>query len=209
MLVKRFDGPQAYAVIHQQMRDFVDQRRQQGDDRPYQADEFWLLEHRPVFTQGINGQPEHLLDVGNIPLVQSDRGGQITYHGPGQLICYLLLDLRRRGMGVKGLVTTLEQAVIDLLAGYGVVGERRQGAPGIYVGQAKIAALGLRIRHGCSYHGLSLNLDMDLEPFSRINPCGYQGLAVTQLADLVEGGMPTMDEVGEQLIHHLTRLLVG
>ena len=209
MLVKRFDGPQAYAVIHQQMRDFVDQRRQQGNDRPYQADEFWLLEHQPVFTQGINGQPEHLLDAGNIPLVQSDRGGQITYHGPGQLICYLLLDLRRRGMGVKGLVTTLEQAVIDLLAGYGVVGERRQGAPGIYVGSAKIAALGLRIRHGCSYHGLSLNLDMDLEPFSRINPCGYQGLAVTQLVDQVEGAIPTMQEAGEQLIHHLTRLLAG
>ncbi|MBL4622638.1 MAG: lipoyl(octanoyl) transferase LipB [Immundisolibacteraceae bacterium] len=207
MLIRRFDGPQAYALILQQMRDFVDQRRRSGDDQSDQADECWLLEHQPVFTQGINGQPEHLLDAGNIPLVQSDRGGQITYHGPGQLICYLLLDLRRQGIGVKGLVTALEQAVIDLLAGYGVAGERRQGAPGIYVANAKIAALGLRIRHGCSYHGLSLNLDMDLEPFSRINPCGYQGLAVTQLAELVEGSTPTMDQVGEQLMQHLTRLL--
>ena len=204
--LRRFDGPQDYMQIHQQMRDFVDQRRQQ---LPQQDDELWLLEHQPVFTQGINGKPEHLLDSGDIPLVQSDRGGQITYHGPGQLICYLLLDLRRRGLGVKGLVTTLEQAIIDLLASYGVAGERRPGAPGIYVADAKIAALGLRIRHGCSYHGLSLNLDMDLDPFSRINPCGYQGLAVTQLADLMEGPVPTMTEVGERLIAALTRLLTG
>ena len=203
--LRRFDGPQDYVQIYQQMREFVDLRRQ---GLPDQLDQFWLLEHQPVFTQGINGKPEHLLDSGDIPLVQSDRGGQITYHGPGQLICYLLLDLRRRGLGVKGLVTTLEQAIIDLLASYGVAGERQSGAPGIYVAGAKIAALGLRIRHGCSYHGLSLNLDMDLEPFNRINPCGYQGLAVTQLTDLMDGPVPTMAEVGEQLIAALNRLLV-
>ena len=134
-----------------------------------------------MFTQGLSGKPEHLLrDIG-IPVVQIDRGGQITYHGPGQAVVYLLLDLRRREITVRGLVNRIEQAVIDLLAAYGVAAQRREGAPGVYVGDAKIAALGLRIKHGCSYHGVSLNVDMDLAPYAAINPCGYEGMAVTQL----------------------------
>ncbi|WP_210756900.1 lipoyl(octanoyl) transferase LipB [Caldichromatium japonicum] len=150
---------------------------------PTTPDELWLLEHAPVFTLGQAGLPEHLLDPGTIPVIQSDRGGQVTYHGPGQLIAYLLFDLRRAGIGVRYLVERLEQAVIDLLHGYGIRGERRPGAPGVYVAEAKIAALGLRVRNGCCYHGLALNVAMDLAPFARINPCGYPGLAVTQLAD--------------------------
>lgn len=147
------------------------------------ADEIWLCEHPPVFTQGLTGKPEHLLrDIG-IPVVPIDRGGQITYHGPGQVVAYLLFDLRRRQLTVRGLVSGIEQSVIDLLATYGVLAERSPGAPGVYVGRAKIAALGLRIRHGCSYHGVSLNVAMDLAPYAAINPCGYAGLAVTQLSN--------------------------
>ncbi|UCE76387.1 MAG: lipoyl(octanoyl) transferase LipB [Gammaproteobacteria bacterium] len=147
-------------------------------------DEVWLLEHRPVFTLGMNGKPEHLLAPGDIPVVAIDRGGQVTYHGPGQLVAYLMLDLRRLGIGVRRLVEILEQSLIDWLAERGVVAYARRDAPGVYVDGAKIAALGLRVRGGCSYHGISFNVDMDLEPFSRINPCGYRGLAVTQLRDL-------------------------
>lgn len=150
-------------------------------------DELWLCEHPPVFTLGLAGKPEHLLrDIG-IPVVKIDRGGQITYHGPGQLVCYLLLDLKRRGLTVKTLVHRIEQAVIDLLAEYGVQGERLSGAPGVYVRGAKIAALGLRIKNGCCYHGLALNVAMDLSPFAAINPCGYAGMAVTQLATFHPG----------------------
>jgi lipoyl(octanoyl) transferase len=152
-------------------------------------DEIWLCQHPPVFTLGLAGKPEHLLrDIG-IPVVKIDRGGQITYHGPGQLVAYLLLDLKRRNLGVKALVNRIEQALIDLLAEYDIAAERRPGAPGVYVGDAKIAALGLKIRNGCCYHGLSLNVDMDLTPFSAINPCGYEGLAVTQLSAF----RPTVD----------------
>jgi len=147
-------------------------------------DEVWLLEHRPVFTLGMNGKAEHLLAPGDIPVVAVDRGGQVTYHGPGQLVAYLMLDLRRLGLGVRQLVEILEQSVIDWLALRGITAEARRDAPGVYVGGAKIAALGLRVRGGCSYHGISFNVDMDLHPFSRINPCGYQGLPVTQLRDL-------------------------
>ena len=147
-------------------------------------DELWLTEHPPVFTQGLAGRPEHLLRDTGIPVVKIDRGGQITYHGPGQAVAYLLLDLSRRGFKVRGLVARIEQAVIDLLAGYGLRGERVPGAPGVYVGGAKIAALGLRVKGGCCYHGVALNVDMELEPFSAINPCGYPGLKVTQLRDL-------------------------
>jgi lipoyl(octanoyl) transferase len=147
-------------------------------------DELWVLEHPPVFTLGMNGKPEHLLAPGDIPVIQVDRGGQVTYHGPGQLVVYVLLDLRRTQRGVRQLVTLLEQSVVDLLAFYGIQGYARPEAPGVYVNQAKIAALGLRIRRGCSYHGLSLNVAMDLEPFQRINPCGYPGLQVTQLCEL-------------------------
>ena len=196
-----FEGLQDYALIHTQMQQFVAERE------PGAADEFWLLQHQRVFTQGINGQAEHLLDAGDISVVQSDRGGQVTYHGPGQLVCYLLLDLHRRGIGVKGLVQTIEQALINLLSGYGVEAERRCGAPGIYVEGAKIAALGLRIRRGYSYHGLSLNFDMDLAPFGRINPCGYAGMAVTQLIDWIEKPAPVIDQVADRLVVELERLL--
>jgi len=155
-----------------------------GPDTP---DELWLCEHPPVFTQGLAGRPEHLLRELGIPVVQIDRGGQITYHGPGQIMAYLLLDLKRRNITVKGLVHRMEQAVIDLLADYGVCAERKDGAPGVYVGGAKIAALGLKVKHGCCYHGLALNVAMDLSPFEAINPCGYAGMAVTQLSDCVPG----------------------
>jgi lipoyl(octanoyl) transferase len=150
-------------------------------------DELWLCEHPPVFTQGLAGKPEHLLKDIGIPVVRIDRGGQITYHGPGQLVCYLLLDLKRRNLTVKGLVNRMEQAVIDLLAEYGVAASRLAGAPGVYVGGAKIAALGLKVKNGCCYHGLALNVAMDLAPFAAINPCGYEGMAVTQLAHFDPG----------------------
>jgi lipoyl(octanoyl) transferase len=160
-------------------------------------DELWLLEHPPVYTLGQAGKPQHLLRGNGIPVARVDRGGQVTYHGPGQVVAYVLLDLRRRGLTVKRLVGQLEQAVIDLLASHGVEGARRAGAPGVYVGGAKVAALGLRVRGGCTYHGLALNVDMDLAPFRDINPCGYEGLAVTQLADL---GLPlSVAEAGDEL----------
>lgn len=146
-------------------------------------DEIWLLQHPPVFTLGQAGKREHILADLDIPVIAIDRGGQVTYHGPGQVVAYVMLDLRRRGYGVKELVRRLEQAVIDLLADLGIAAERLAGAPGVYAGGAKIAALGLRVRNGCSYHGLSLNVAMDLAPFSAINPCGYPGLAVTQTRD--------------------------
>jgi len=147
-------------------------------------DEIWFLEHPSVYTLGLGGRVEHVLDAGSIPVVRADRGGQVTYHGPGQLIAYTLLDLRRAGIAIRPLVTRLEQSVIDLLEGFGIEGERRAGAPGVYVNGAKIAALGVRVRRGCCYHGLALNVDMDLAPYRGINPCGYAGLAVTQLRDL-------------------------
>jgi len=143
----------------------------------------WITEHAPVFTQGQNGKSEHLLETGDIPVIQIDRGGQVTYHGPGQLVLYCLLDLNRRGLGVRSLVTLIEISIIELLARYGVEAFAHKDAPGVYVDKAKIAALGLRIRKGCCYHGLSLNIDMDLEPFSGINPCGLEGQAVTQMAE--------------------------
>jgi lipoyl(octanoyl) transferase len=172
---------------------------------PETPDELWLLEHPPVFTTGLNAKPEHLLDPGDIPVIPIDRGGQVTYHGPGQLVAYLLADLGRRRLGVQALVRTLEQAVIDLLADHGVEARARRDAPGVYVGGAKVAALGLRVKKGRCYHGLALNLDMDLEPFRRINPCGYPGLAVTQLRDL--GISAPIEQVSRQLEAHLARLL--
>jgi lipoyl(octanoyl) transferase len=184
------------------MRAFTDSR---DADTP---DALWLLEHPPVFTLGQAGRPEHLLAPGTIPVIQTDRGGQVTYHGPGQLVAYLLLDLRRAGIGIKRLVERLEQAVIDLLAEHGVAAERRADAPGVYVAGAKIASLGLRVRNGCCYHGLALNVDMDLEPFGRINPCGYAGLAVTRLVDHVPGisFAETAQALAEILARHLNRL---
>ena len=165
------------------------------------ADELWIVEHPPVFTLGQAGKPEHLLrDIG-IPLVRIDRGGQVTYHGPGQVVIYLLLDLNRRQLKVRELVRHIEQAVIDLLAAHGVTAERHANAPGVYVAGAKIAALGLRIRRGCSYHGVALNVQMDLSPFAAINPCGYPGLAVTQTHDL--GLTLTPDTAADELTRHL------
>ena len=169
-------------------------------------DEIWLTEHPPVYTQGIAGKPEHLLrsDTG-IPLVKIDRGGQITYHGPGQLVVYLLLDMKRRNLSVRPLVRMMEAAVIDLLHDYGIAARYRADAPGVYVQDAKIAALGLRIKSGCCYHGLALNIDMDLSPFSAINPCGYAGLQVTQLRDL--GVIENFETVSKKLTKHLLRAL--
>ncbi len=168
-------------------------------------DEIWLLQHPPVFTLGQAGKPEHLLrDIG-IPIVKIDRGGQITYHGPGQIVAYLLIDLRRQTYKVKEMVTRIEQAVIALLADGGIHGERLSGAPGVYVNGAKIAALGLRIKNGCSYHGVSLNVDMDLAPYAAINPCGLENMAVTQLRDL--GGEYDLHIVGEKLLAHLHQQL--
>lgn len=187
----KYLGSSDYQRTWDAMRDFTDQRN------PETRDELWIVEHAPVFTQGLNGRAEHLLDPGNIPVVQIDRGGQITYHGPGQLVLYCLLDIARLGLGVKGLVASIENSVIDLLERYQITAHTRRGAPGVYVGDAKIAALGLRIRKGCCYHGLSLNVDMDLEPFARINPCGYAGLAVAQLSDL--GVTAGVEQVGQTL----------
>ncbi len=192
-------GRRDYLPVWQQMQAFTDNR---DTDTP---DELWLVEHPPVFTQGMNGKPEHLLDPGDIPVVPVDRGGQVTYHGPGQVVAYPLLDLRRRGLGVRELVQRLEFGVIDLLAGYGIEAIGRRDAPGVYVDGRKIASLGLRVRHGCSYHGLSLNVAMDLAPFERINPCGYPGLEVTRTADL--GGPTTWDEAATALVPYLLRQL--
>lgn len=174
-------------------------------------DEIWLLEHPPVFTQGLAGKPEHILDPGDIPVVKVDRGGQVTYHGPGQLVVYLLLNMRTRRYGVKSLVNRIEQSVIDLLAEYGIAAGRQAGMPGVYVETAsaiaKIAAIGLRVANHATYHGLSLNIDMDLAPFLRINPCGYAGLAATQMSAL--GARDKMDVVGEKLLKHLKANLYG
>ena len=168
-------------------------------------DELWVVEHPPVFTQGLAGKSEHLLAPGDIPVIQVDRGGQVTYHGPGQLVVYILMDVRRAKLGVRHLVSILEQAVIELLGSHGVSACARTDAPGVYVEGAKVASLGLRIRRGCSYHGLSLNIDMDLEPFGRINPCGYPGLSVTQLRDL---GIPSdFDRTARHLLNILIDLL--
>ena len=171
------------------------------------ADELWITEHAPIFTQGHNGKPEHLLDTGNIPVIQIDRGGQVTYHGPGQLVLYCLLDLNRLGLGVRSLVTRIEGSVVEFLSRYNIIAVARRDAPGVYVNQAKIAALGLRIRKGSCYHGLSLNVDMDLRPFTRINPCGLKDQAVTQMAalnisiELEQAGR----ELGDILIRKINR----
>lgn len=189
-------GRAEYEPTWRAMQAFTTQR---GADS---ADELWLLEHPPVYTLGVAGRTEHLPRVANgIPVVRTDRGGQITYHGPGQVVLYLLLDLRRRGLSVRPLVRIMEQAVIDLLAAYGVAAAGRHEAPGVYVDGAKIAALGLRIRNNCCYHGLAFNVDMDLSPFHAIDPCGYSGLAVTQARDL--GMVDGAELLGEKLVRHL------
>jgi lipoyl(octanoyl) transferase len=198
-LLTRKLGLVEYLPTWQAMQDFTATR---GPDTP---DELWLLEHPPVYTLGLAGKPEHLLRATAIPVVKIDRGGQITYHGPGQIVVYLLLDLKRRNIGVKALVRRMEQAVIDLLAEYGTRAERRDKAPGVYIGNAKIAALGLRIKNGCCYHGLCLNVDMDLSPYAAINPCGYEGLAVTQCRDV--GVTDNLAVVGDKLIEKLEQNL--
>ncbi len=186
----RHPGRVEYEPTWRAMQEFTAGR---SADTP---DEIWLLAHPPVFTLGMAGKREHLLaDIG-VPVVPIDRGGQVTYHGPGQVVAYLLLDLRRRGYGVRELVRRIEQAVIALLGDYSVAGERLAGAPGVYVGGAKIAALGLRVKGGCTYHGLALNVDMDLSPYRAINPCGYAGMAVTRLRDFVPGVTPEQVEDG-------------
>ncbi len=188
----RYMGIREYSDTLEQMREFTDARTAQTQD------EIWLLQHSPVFTQGQAGKPEHLLNPRDIPVVQSDRGGQITYHGPGQLIVYLLIDIRRLKLGVRQLVDLIEGSIIEFLSELGLESHARKDAPGVYIGASKIAALGLRIRKGCSYHGLSLNVDMDLAPFSQINPCGMEGLEVTQLKSV---GIPLgIDIVSSRLL---------
>ena len=177
-------GLQPYEPVSQAMHDFTDSR---DDSTP---DEIWLVEHLPVFTQGQAGKAEHLLMTGDIPVIQSDRGGQVTYHGPGQQVMYVLLNLKRRKLGVRELVTLLEQTVVNTLAEYGIDAHPRADAPGVYVGEMKICSLGLRIRKGCSFHGLALNINMDLAPFQRINPCGYAGMEMTQMRQWVETATP-------------------
>ncbi|AVP98805.1 octanoyltransferase [Ahniella affigens] len=188
-------GRQAYEPVWRAMQAYTDQRDGNA------ADELWLVEHDPVFTQGQAGKAEHVLAPGDIPVVQVDRGGQVTYHGPGQIVAYPLFDLRRLGIGVKALVFRIEQALIDTLAEFGVTADRLEGAPGVYVGPAKVAALGLRVRRGCSFHGLAFNIQMDLEPFARINPCGYRGLQVVNLAEL--NAAATFSAVQQTLVRHL------
>ena len=195
---RAFDlGRQAYEPVWRAMQRFTDARDQDT------VDELWLVEHEPVFTLGQAGKPEHVLAPGEIPVLHVDRGGQVTYHGPGQIVLYPLLDLRRIGIGVREYVCRIEQAIIDTLDEWNIGGQRREGAPGVYVAGAKVAALGIRVRRGCTFHGLAFNIGMDLEPFHRINPCGYQGLQVTSLRAL--GGPSGMDAVKPVLLAELCR----
>ncbi len=189
-----------YASTLASMTGFTDTRT------PDTPDEIWLLQHLPVFTLGLAGDRSHILSAGDIPVVPVDRGGQVTYHGPGQLIAYTLIDLKRAGLTIRGLVSALENAVIDTVAQYGIEARSRPEAPGVYVGAAKLASIGLRIRRGCSYHGIALNVDMDLEPFARINPCGFANLQMTQLASL--GGPRNLDQTAEDLSRQLTESIM-
>ena len=198
LIIKQL-GLQPYDLVWHAMHEYTDRRNATS------SDQLWLLQHPPVFTLGQAGKPEHLLEPGDIPVIRSDRGGQVTYHGPGQLVAYLLLDLRRAGLGIRALVTRLEQAAIALLADYGIHAEAKAEAPGVYVADSKIASIGLRVRHGCTLHGLSLNQDMDLQPFTRINPCGYPGLSVTQLTDL--GIRIDQPRLGREFSRHLAAAL--
>ena len=192
-------GLQPYEPVSQAMHDFTDSRDETTPD------EIWLVEHLPVFTQGQAGKAEHLLTTGDIPVIQSDRGGQVTYHGPGQQVMYVLLNLKRRKLGVRELVTLLEQTVVNTLAEYGIDAHPRADAPGVYVGEMKICSLGLRIRKGCSFHGLALNINMDLAPFLRINPCGYAGMEMTQMRQWVATATP--DNIRPVLLNNMLALL--
>ncbi|AJJ64425.1 lipoyl(octanoyl) transferase [Yersinia aldovae 670-83] len=198
-IILRQLGLQPYAPVSQAMHNFTEFRT---DATP---DEIWLVEHQHVFTQGQAGKAEHVLMPGDIPVIQSDRGGQVTYHGPGQQVMYIMIDLKRAKLGVRQLVTAIENTVIQTLAHFGIDSQARPDAPGVYVGQQKICSLGLRIRRGCSFHGLALNIDMDLEPFQRINPCGYAGMQMTQVSTLVAG--TTVTDVQPILAREFTRQL--
>ncbi len=200
-LMVRCLGKVPYEPIWQEMKQFTQNRLQET------VDEFWVLEHLPVFTQGQAGKAEHLLSTGEIPVVQVDRGGQVTYHGPGQLVIYLLVNLQRKKMGVRALVDEIEDSLVALLSSYGIDAAAKPDAPGVYVKGAKIASLGLRVRKGCSFHGLSLNVDMDLEPFSRINPCGYSGLSMTQMAQEVADQTVSLSIIARQLWEILAQRL--
>jgi len=191
-------GLSDYELVWHAMQDFTDQRDE------HTIDELWLVQHPAVFTQGQAGKAEHVLAPGDIPVIQVDRGGQVTYHGPGQIVAYPLLDIRRSGLGVRELVNRIEESIIRVLERYEVKGERREGAPGIYVSDEKIASLGLRVRRGRTFHGLAFNIDMDLEPFQRINPCGFEGLSVTQLSDLAK---IEIGEVETQLVDSIASSL--
>lgn len=199
LIIRHLPGLQPYEPTWQAMQSLT--ARRDADT----VDEIWLLQHERVFTQGQAGKAEHLLATGDIPVVQVDRGGQVTYHGPGQQIAYLMLDLRRRKLGVRELVDIIEQSIVELLAGYGIEAYPKPDAPGVYVNEQKICSLGLRIRRGCSFHGLALNLDMDLEPFLRINPCGYAGLQMTQLRTLAPRA--DLDAVPNNLVNYLVKKL--
>jgi lipoyl(octanoyl) transferase len=200
-------GRQDYQAMLTRMHEYTNNRTDQTQDQ------LWVVEHNPVFSQGQAGKPEHLLSLGDIPLVQSDRGGQVTYHGPGQLVVYLMLDLRRRKLGVRDLVTAMENALIQTLAPYSIEAYAKADAPGVYVFDQKIASLGLRIRKGCSFHGLALNVAMDMSPFLRINPCGYAGLEMTQTsaiggpADLKEASSLVLNALAAQLNSTITKFI--
>lgn len=198
-IILRQLGLQPYLPVSHAMHSFTDLRDSSTPD------ELWLVQHPKVFTQGQAGKAEHVLAAGDIPVIQSDRGGQVTYHGPGQQVMYIMIDLKRKKIGVRELVTHLEQTVIKTLAHFDIQAQARPDAPGVYVNGNKICSLGLRIRKGCSFHGLALNVDMDLEPFNRINPCGYAGLQMTQMKQLVETS--TIDNVQPILIQEFTQLL--
>ena len=191
-------GLQDYTSTWQEMVSFTENRSDQTED------ELWTLEHRSVFTQGLSGKPEHLLKESEIDVIQSDRGGQITYHGPGQLIVYCLIDIKRLGIGVKEMVRIIEKSIIDLLGDYSIPSHKIAGAPGVYVDGSKIAALGLKVKRGKTYHGLSLNVDMNLSPYKLINPCGYRDLNVTQMSNLTDNNLE-LDKIKKQLTQHLTK----
>jgi len=201
----KFLGQVPYEPTWRAMQAFTDQRT--ADTR----DEIWFLEHPPVFTQGLNGKPEHVLFAGDIPVVQIDRGGQVTYHGPGQLVVYPLIDIKRHVLGVRELVMALETAVIKLVAEYGINAQSRRDAPGVYVEDRKLASVGLRIRRGCTYHGMAFNVNMDMSPFARINPCGYQGLEVVDLQSLTVGRPKSVNwqvkDVAQQIAPYLLESL--
>ena len=201
-IVVRHLGLVEYEATLRAMKDFTDSRT------PQSPDELWLLQHCRVFTQGQAGKAEHVLAPGDIPVVQADRGGQVTYHGPGQWVLYLMVDLRRHALGVRALVDLIENSLVQLLAEYGIESAARPDAPGVYVAGDKIAALGLRVRKGCSYHGLALNVDMDLEPFQRINPCGHEGLRVTSMQNCLPRQTLDMEAVGQRLLSVVTTQLV-